>query len=105
MAKRIFERKVYRKMLKWKKESNGKTTLLIKGAMCVGWPIIAEKFAQKEYSSYILIDFSIAPKEVHNLFGDLSDLNYLFLRLQLIYHVNLENRNLLCIPLYMTMFL
>lgn len=40
----------------------------------------------------ILIDFSIAPKEVHNLFSDLSDLNYLFLRLQLIYHVNLENR-------------
>jgi uncharacterized protein len=48
-----------------------------------------EKFAQKEY---ILIDFSIAPKEVHNLFSDLSDLNYLFLRLQLIYHVNLESK-------------
>ena len=73
--------------------------------MCIGKSIVAEEFAKKEYSSYILIDFSIAQKEVHNLFGDLSDLNYLFLRLQLIYHVNLENRNLLCIPLYMTMFL
>lgn len=26
------------------------------------------------------------------MFEDLSDLNYLFLRLQLLYHVNLENR-------------
>ena len=92
MAEIIFERKIYQKMLKWKKDSNGKTALLIKGARRVGKSTIAEEFAKKEYSSYILIDFSIAPKEVHNLFSDLSDLNYLFLRLQLIYHVNLENR-------------
>lgn len=92
MAERIFERKIYQKMLKWKKDSNGKTALLIKGARRVGKSTIVEEFAKKEYSSYILIDFSIAPKEVHNLFSDLSDLNYLFLRLQLIYHVNLENR-------------
>ena len=92
MAERIFERKIYQKMLKWKKEANGKTALLIKGARRVGKSTVAEEFAQKEYSSYILIDFSIAPKEVHNLFGDLSDLNYLFLRLQLIYHTDLENR-------------
>lgn len=92
MSERIFERKIYQKMLDWKNESNGKTALLIKGARRVGKSTIAEEFAQKEYSSYILIDFSIAPKEVHNLFKDLSDSNYLFLRLQLIYHVNLENR-------------
>jgi len=79
-------------MLKWKKESNVKTTLLIKGARRVGKSTVALEFAKKEYSSYILIDFSVAPKEVHDLFNDLLDLNYLFLRLQLIYHVNLENR-------------
>lgn len=89
---RVFERKVYQKMLQWKKESEGKTALLIKGARRVGKSTIAEEFAKKEYSSYILIDFSIATKEVHELFEDLSDLNYLFLRLQLIYHVNLEKR-------------
>ena len=92
MAERIFERKIYQRMLNWKRDSNGKTALLIKGARRVGKSTIAEEFAKKEYSSYILIDFSIAPKEVHSLFKDLSDLNYLFLRLQLIYHVNLENR-------------
>ena len=93
MSERVFERKIYQKMLEWKKESNGKTALLIKGARRVGKSTIAEEFAKKEYSSYILIDFSIAPKEIHELFQDLSDLNYLFLRLQLIYHVNLEKRN------------
>ncbi len=92
MKKRIFERKIYQKMLKWKNESNGKTALLIKGARRVGKSTVAEEFAQKEYSSYILIDFSVAGSEVRNLFKDLSDLNYIFLRLQLIYHVNLENR-------------
>lgn len=92
MAEIIFERKIYQKMLNWKRDSNGKTALLIKGARRVGKSTVAEEFAQKEYLSYILIDFSIAPKEVHDLFKDLSDLNYLFLRLQLIYHVNLENR-------------
>ncbi len=92
MPMRVFERKIYQKMLQWKKESEGKTALLIKGARRVGKSTIAEEFAKKEYSSYILIDFSIATKEVHELFEDLSDLNYLFLRLQLIYHVNLEKR-------------
>lgn len=92
MAERIFERKIYQKMLNWKNEFNGKTALLIKGARRVGKSTVAKEFAEKEYSSYILIDFSIAPKEVHNLFSDISNLNYLFLRLQLIYHVNLENR-------------
>lgn len=92
MPMRVFERKIYQKMLQWKKESEGKTALLIKGARRVGKSTIAEEFAKKEYSNYILIDFSIATKEVHELFEDLSDLNYLFLRLQLIYHVNLEKR-------------
>ena len=29
MVERIFERKIYQKMLNWKSESNGKTALLI----------------------------------------------------------------------------
>lgn len=78
MAERIFERKIYQKMLNWKNEFNGKTALLIKGARRVGKSTVAKEFAEKEYSSYILIDFSIAPKEVHNLFSDISNLNYFF---------------------------
>ena len=47
MAERIFERKIYQKMLKWKKDSNGKTALLIKGARRVGKSTIVEEFAKK----------------------------------------------------------
>lgn len=68
MSEKVFERKIYQKMLDWKKDSNGKTALLVKGARRVGKSTIVEEFAKCEYSSYILIDFSIASKEVHNLF-------------------------------------
>ncbi len=88
----VFKRKLYSKMSEWKKEFDGRTALLIKGARRVGKSTLVEEFAKNEYESYILIDFSIASKEVHALFSDLSDLNYLFLRLQMIYHVNLVER-------------
>ena len=84
----IFKRKLYQKMLDWKKEFDGRTALLIKGARRVGKSTLVEEFAKNEYESYILIDFSIASKELKGLFDDLSDLNYLFLRLQMIYHVD-----------------
>lgn len=87
-----FKRKVYDAMLRWKKERNGATALLIQGARRVGKSTIAEQFAQREYESYILIDFSIAPKEITDLFRDISDLNYIFVKLQLFYQVNLKER-------------
>ena len=88
-----FKRKIYDKMLKWKKERNGSSALLILGARRIGKSTIAETFAKNEYKSYLLIDFSIAPEEVYNLFKDISDLNYLFFRLQLIYKVQLFDRD------------
>lgn len=79
-------------MLEWKQEFDGKTALLVKGARRVGKSTLVEEFAKNEYQSYILIDFSVASKEIHDLFKDISDLNYFFLRLQMIYHVNLSER-------------
>ena len=79
-------------MLKWKSERNGDTALLIQGARRVGKSTIAEEFARHEYKSYILIDFSKVSKEVSDLFKDISDLNYLFIRLQFIYQVRLYER-------------
>lgn len=87
-----FKRKVYDRMLQWKKERDGATAILIQGARRIGKSTLAEEFARNEYKSYLLIDFSIAPAEVHDLFKDISDLNYLFFRLQLIYHVQLIER-------------
>ena len=80
-------------MLKWKQERNGATALLIQGARRVGKSTIAEEFARNEYTSYILIDFSKVSKDVADLFDDVSDLNYLFLRLQFIFNVQLHERS------------
>lgn len=87
-----YKRKLYKTMLKWKSERNGDTALLIQGARRVGKSTIAEEFARNEYKSYILIDFSKVSKEVSDLFNDISDLNYLFIRLQFIYQIPLYER-------------
>lgn len=89
----MFQRKIYSKLLEWKHESDGKTALLIEGARRVGKSTVVEEFAKREYKSYILIDFSKAAKEVKELFDDISDLDYVFLRLQLIYKTDLHERD------------
>ena len=89
---RVFKRKIYSKLLEWKQEENGKKALLVNGARRVGKSTIVEEFARNEYKSYMLIDFSKASAEVKSLFNDLMDLDYIFLRLQTLYHVVLENR-------------
>lgn len=87
-----FKRKIYSQLLEWKKCAGGRRALMIKGARRVGKSTVAEEFAKKEYMSYILIDFGKAPKHVVDLFEDLSDLNFIFLQLQMIYKVKLIER-------------
>lgn len=94
---RIFKRKIYDRLLEWKQQQDGKTALLVQGARRIGKSTIVEEFAKNEYESYILIDFSKCPAEVKKLFDDISDLNFIFLRLQLIYGVQLVTRKSLII--------
>lgn len=93
----MFKRKIYKKLVDWKNESKGSTALLIEGARRIGKSTIAEEFAKSEYESYILIDFAFAAQSVKDLFRDMSDLNYFFLQLQLIYKVDLVARKSLII--------
>lgn len=93
----MFRRKIYDKLLAWKEESDGKTALLIEGARRIGKSTVAEEFARNEYESYIIIDFAFASTAVKELFNDMSDLNYFFLRLQLLYHTDLKERRSLII--------
>jgi hypothetical protein len=88
----IFKRKIYEKMLDWKQESNGSTALLIKGARRVGKSTVVKEFATREYQSYILIDFSECSRDIKDLFEDVSNLNFIFMRLQLEYGVDLIER-------------
>lgn len=94
---KIFKRKIYDRLLEWKQQQDGKTALLVQGARRIGKSTIVEEFAKNEYESYILIDFCKCPPEVKKLFDDISDLNFIFLRLQLIYGVQLVTRKSLII--------
>ena len=93
----MFKRKIYDKLLNWKKESDGKTALLIEGARRIGKSTVVEAFGKQEYKSYILIDFAQSSTDLMNLFDDMMDLNYFFLRLQLQYNTTLYERNSLII--------
>ena len=73
------KRKIYEDILKWKKESNGKTALLIEGARRVGKSYIAEKFAKENYKSYILINFSNVSKEIIEIFDESEPHTRLFI--------------------------
>lgn len=90
--KRIFKRKLYDRLLEWKRVQNGKTAILIEGARRVGKSTLVEQFAQKEYDSYILVDFNEASDDVKSLFNNLMNMDYLFLQLQSIYNVVLKER-------------
>ena len=69
-------------MLEWKQKWSGEYALLIKGARRVGKSTLAEQFAKNEYKSYVFIDFSRVSKTLLSLFDDISDLDFLFMRLQ-----------------------
>jgi predicted AAA+ superfamily ATPase len=89
---KLFKRKLYGALLQWKEQWQGKYAVLIEGARRVGKSTLAENFAKHEYKSYLLIDFSKASREVNALFEDMMDLDYFFIKLQSIFHVNLYPR-------------
>ena len=88
----IFKRKIYEELLQWKQTDEGRTAVLIQGARRVGKSTIAEEFAKNEYETFIFVDFAACSAEVRNLFNDVSDLNRIFMRLQLEYGVELKER-------------
>lgn len=78
----FFRRKVYDKLLEWKKLYSDRYAVLLEGAKRVGKSTIAESFAKNEYKSYILIDFSKTTNKILECFDDIGNLNIFFLRLQ-----------------------
>mgnify|MGYP003292827607 CR=1 FL=1 len=93
----IFKRKIYNRLLEWKNESKGNNALLIEGARRVGKSTIVSEFAKNEYKSFIIINFAEASQDVIELFNDISDLDYIFLQLQLKYRVDLYPRESLIV--------
>lgn len=84
-----FKRKIYDKMLEWKENYAGFYALLIEGARRVGKSTVVERFARKEYKSYIFIDFANVSPDVISSFDDIHNLDMFFLRLQAVTGVTL----------------
>lgn len=92
------KRKIYNKILQWKKQWQGRTALLVDGARRIGKSWIVEEFGKREYKSYILIDFNNVRPEIKELFElYLTDLDVFFMRLSLYTGIRLYNRESLII--------
>lgn len=90
----MFRRKAYDRLLEWKRLSNGSSAALVEGARRVGKTTLVQEFARNEYSDFIYIDFSLAPKDALDLFRNERDDVDTFLRmLQLNYGKRLKPRD------------
>ena len=105
-------------MLAWKRDKDGSTALMIKGARRVGKSTIAEEFAKNEYPAYLLIDFATVSAKVKRYFNEyLENLDSFFLYLLSAYDVELPrgsliifddvktDKGVLYLPLYMAQLL
>ena len=82
----MFKRKCYDKLLEWKRESNGRSAVLVEGARRVGKTTLVREFAEHEYADHIYIDFSKVPKVVLDLFrNEREDVDTFLRMLQLQY--------------------
>ncbi len=91
------KRKIYARLLEWKKNKQGSTALLIEGARRVGKSFIVEEFGRNEYDSYMLINFGKVGKSVKDLFDDLTDIPLLLQKLSSMMRVKLYERRSLII--------
>ncbi|MBQ9766354.1 MAG: ATP-binding protein [Lachnospiraceae bacterium] len=88
-----FNRKAYNKLLEWKSQSQGESAILIEGARRVGKSYLSKRFAEKEYESYVYLDFANIENEIIDLFeNETTNLDMFFLKLQTFYGIKLVNR-------------
>ena len=84
-----FKRKAYNRLIEWKEKYADRYAVILEGARRVGKSTIAKQFAENEYRSYILIDFSTVSKEVMSCMDDINDLDVFFLRIQAVTGISL----------------
>ena len=94
----FFKRKIYDKLLEWKRRSHGETALLIEGARRVGKSTVVGEFGRREYKSVAVIDFMKPNRKVVSaILEHPDDLNILFTEISLAYNVELHSRNTLIV--------
>lgn len=62
------ERKAYQKLLDWKRESNGRSALLVNGMRRVGKTHLLERFGRSEYRSCLFVRFGEADPGLIDIF-------------------------------------
>lgn len=88
-----FKRKIYDRLLEWKKTSAGSTALFVDGARRVGKSYICKQFAEAEYESCMIVDFGKLPNRVRDIFeNDSADIDMFLLRLSAYYRTRLIER-------------
>ena len=94
----MFKRKIYNKLLEWKKNDARECALLIDGARRVGKSYIVEEFAKNEYKSYIILDFTKVDASIKDLFRKyLTDLDTFFAYLSSLTNVRLYEHETLIV--------
>lgn len=94
----MFKRKIYDKLVRWKKESNGETAVLIDGACRVGKSTVADTFGKNEYARHIIVDFAHPKASVIDVIrNDPGNLDRFFKTLEYEYRVKLVERNSLIV--------
>lgn len=94
----MFKRKIYEKLLYWKKNSHNKQALLIEGARRIGKSTVVEQFAKNEYDDYIIFDFSLENEDVKKQFDlNIGDLDTFFMNIFLLKNKTLKSRNSLIV--------
>lgn len=92
------KRKIYGRLLEWKEKDQGSCALLLDGARRVGKSYIAREFGEKEYRSYLMIDFAHLQREVREIFeNDMNDFDLFFNKLSAYYRTTLYRRESLII--------
>lgn len=81
----VFKRKIYDKLLEWKRKSGGKTAVLLQGARRIGKSTIVEVFAKQEYEDYLIVDFAREDKVMRQNFTEnIGDMDAFFRNLFLL---------------------
>lgn len=88
-----FRRKAYGQMLEWKRTMAGRYALLVEGARRVGKTHLIRRFVEKEYETFIYVDFSQTGKltsDSKRAFTDEENVDGTLERLQVLHRVSLK---------------
>ena len=92
------ERKAYQKLLDWKRESNGRSALLVNGMRRVGKTHLLERFGRSEYRSRLFVRFGEADPGFIDIFcHDSYDLDIFFEKLSVFHGAKLYVRESLVV--------